>query len=90
MLSDIHGGGTVRWRTGGVLAPAWGDLGLLSPTLAVSRPCPGGVWLSLRGTMGALGRDAADGGAVAEALRGRFGGIVSVPGGGGRSVRLWS
>lgn len=82
--SDVHGGGTVRWRTGGVLAPAWGDLGLL-----VSRP-PAGVWLSLRGTIGALGRDVADGGAVAEALRGRFGGIVSVPGGGGRSVRLWS
>lgn len=48
----------------------------------------GGLGLGVR--VGTRARVRAGGGHEEVDFRGRFGGMVSVPGGGGRSVKLWS
>lgn len=48
----------------------------------------GGLGLGVR--VGTRARVRAGGGQGEADFRGRFGGMVSVPGGGGRSVKLWS
>lgn len=66
--------------------------GEVAPSVFVVVSFPGlhGGALGLRVRVGTRARVRAGGGHWETDFRGRFGGIVKVPGGGGRSLKLWT
>lgn len=81
----------MRWRMGGALGGAEGG-NEVAPSVFVGVSFPGlqGGGLGLGVRVGTLARVRAGGRHGETDFRGRFGGMVNVPGGGGRSVKLWS